>query len=114
MEKTLPYNATTGLAYQGRNIDTLMTSQYEAKEWATFLQWRAKGFKVIKGQHGTHCMTFGEHTKLDTKTGKAKAVGYMKGFVVFNREQVEAIDPQENNKAIALMADNLIEYHKHD
>jgi len=85
----LPYNATTSMAYRGSNVAELMTRGYGSPEWATFLQWREAGYKVKKGEKGTHCLHFGKTTKKDTQTGKTKVTGYMKGFVVFNREQVE-------------------------
>lgn len=87
----MPVNATTGQEYRGRNISELLARGYQSPEWATFLQWRGLGYKVKKGEKGTRGLTFGNTEEKDEKTGKVTRGGYMKGFVVFNREQVEKI-----------------------
>jgi antirestriction protein ArdC len=81
-----PVNAITGIPYSGKNIDRL-EGKFESPEWATFIQWRSKGYKVKKGEKGTRCVTYGD--TLDVKEGKIKT--YVKGFTVFNKEQVEII-----------------------
>ena len=82
---TAPYNATTGLQYSGRNVAALGTG-----EWATFLQWKSKGYNVKKGEHGTKIVKFVEFTSKD-KEKKAVAASAPRVYTVFEREQVAAI-----------------------
>jgi len=90
----MPFNYFTQLPYQGRNINELlrsaMTKGYKQHAWGTFLQWKQAGYKVRKGEKGTHGVTFGETTKTN-KAGKVVASSYAKAFVVFNIEQVEKV-----------------------
>ena len=86
----MPYNHFTKMYYQGRNINALLATGYKEQAWATFLQWKQAGYKVKKGEKGTHGVTFGETTKTN-KAGKVVASSYVKGFVVFNIAQVEKI-----------------------
>ena len=86
----IPFNAETGIKYQGMNIGALLSKNYASAKWATFLQWRCLGFSVIKGEHGTYCRTFGKIENV--KDGKPNQKTFFKGFVVFNEAQVKKID----------------------
>jgi len=97
MKNTLktPFNTETGKEYKGPNIVSLVHAEearkYPTTEWGTFLQWRAKGFSVTKGEHGTHCRTFGNGTRKSKATGKAIEGSYFRTFVLFNLAQVQQI-----------------------
>ena len=87
--ETTPYNAVTGLKYAGRNVNALGTG-----EWATFLQWRQKGYSVKKGEHGTKIVKFVEFISKDNAQKVAKAASAPRVYTVFERGQVELIkDP---------------------
>ena len=92
-------NATTGRAYRGVNILSLwITTQalgYESHEWASFKQWQERGANVRKGERGSlvvyaNAITRTEH---DDKTGEdvEREIPYMKGYTVFNVEQIEGL-----------------------
>lgn len=83
---TAPYNAVTGQQYAGRNVVALGTG-----EWATFLQWRTKGYSVKKGEHGTKIVKFVEFVSRENKDKKAVAASAPRVYTVFERSQVEAI-----------------------
>jgi len=84
--ETAPYNAATGLKYSGRNVNALGTG-----EWATFLQWKAKGYSVRKGEHGTKIVKFVEFISRDNKDKKAVAASAPRVYTVFERGQVDPI-----------------------
>lgn len=67
------------------NIDDLCRAGFCSPEWATFLQWKAAGYKVKKGSKGTGCRTFVEVTLTKNKD-TTMAPRY---FTLFNKEQVE-------------------------
>lgn len=81
----MPTNYTTKQPYTGSNALTL-----GGGEWATFIQWRDAGFKVKKGSKGTRLGRVLEYSTKN-KEGKLEEKRGLKTFVVFNREQVEAL-----------------------
>jgi len=89
----IPFNATTGIEYQGGNIAALLNGNFESPRFATFRQWLTAGRQVQKGQHGIYCRAFGTANEKDEKTGKIKRSSYFRGFVVFNEAQTEEIVP---------------------
>jgi len=91
-------NYFTGLEYQGYNqmFLSLESGEGYTKKWATFLQWKEHGFKVLKGSHGVHCRTFVENT--NPKKGDKSSV-IPKHFVLFNEVQVEKVTVE--NKEVA-------------
>ena len=84
--QTAPYNAATGLKYSGRNVGALGTG-----EWATFLQWKAKGYNVRKGEHGRKIVKFVEFISRDNAQKVAKAASAPRVYTVFERGQVDPI-----------------------
>ena len=96
-----PYNALTKIPYKGMNVPALALQSFKSKEWATFLQWKEMGFKVKKGNHGTHLRTFIEQENGFTlkENGKLepKSDYVANHFVVFNREQVEEYKNGKND-----------------
>lgn len=89
-----PHNPFTGTVYSGSNVERL-TLASECREWATFLQWHQKGFKVIQGEHGTPVYYFSEDTRKNKKTGKVETVGGSRQYTVFNRSQVQKKEVNE-------------------
>ena len=88
MSTITPYNKTTGLEYQGYNVNFLLMAGFKSPEWATFLQWKQAGYKVNKGSKATSARTFVEVSKRK-KTDSGIAPRY---FNLFNREQVTKIE----------------------
>ena len=90
----LPFNATTGNAYGGKNIDRLLLAELEnkfdhAKGWAGYHQWLENGRQVRKGQHGVSCLTV--ITVTGKKSGKPEQTA--RGFRVFHFDQTEELTP---------------------
>jgi antirestriction protein ArdC len=86
-----------GKPYQGVNVLLLwgeaMDKGYVAPFWMTFKQALELGGRVRKGEHGSlvvYADTF-RKTETDEETGEEmeRAVPFMKGYTVFNVEQVE-------------------------
>jgi antirestriction protein ArdC len=87
MSAGLPYNTATGLEYQGRNAGTLGSG-----EWGTFLQWRAKGMGVRKGEHGRAIMAVGSTVQKKNKiTGAVEDMRAVRWYTVFSTAQVAPV-----------------------
>ncbi len=80
-----PYNAYSGIEYQGYNVMFLnmafQSKGYTTNKWATFLDHKKNGFSVKKGEKSVHCRTF-----ITDEVKKGVAVKY---FCLFNVDQVE-------------------------
>ncbi len=89
-------NVKTGKAYQGTNIFLLsiaaMVNDFQSCEWATFNQWKAKGAKVKKGQKGTPIIFFDKIKIEDKESQEEKLIPMLKGFTVFNADQVDGYE----------------------
>ena len=85
---TANYNKFTGMEYQGYNQVFLALTEFKAPEWATFLQWKKNGYKVLKGSKGTGIRTF---VAVDKKS-KSDSGYAPRHYTVFNIEQVEKIE----------------------
>jgi antirestriction protein ArdC len=88
-----------GQPYNGINILMLwseaMTAGYTAPIWMTFRQAMALNAHVRKGEHGTtvvYASTF-KKTETDEDTGEETEhdVPFMKGYTVFNVEQIDGL-----------------------
>ena len=85
-------NATTGKAYTNGNNAALceLAGRYTCNEWATYRQWQGAGYQVKKGSRGVRLVKVVE-VDVRTKAGKGRKETRPRRFVVFNRDQVEAI-----------------------
>jgi len=85
-------NIKTGNGYEGKNQVDLMTqvkkAGYKSTKWGTFLQWKEKNRKIIKGEHGISIFKgFGTFGEIDKK-GKTKTESRPLGFArIFNYDQ---------------------------
>jgi len=86
-----------GKPYQGVNVLLLwgeaMDKGYVAPFWMTFKQALELGGRVCKGEHGSlvvYADTF-RKTEKDEETGEdvERSIPFMKGYTVFNVEQIE-------------------------
>lgn len=88
-----------GTAYKGINTLMLwwaaMEAGYTAPYWMTYKQAQELGGQVRKGEHGTLVVFANAMTKTETdaKTGEDVEIEipYMKGYTVFNVEQIDGL-----------------------
>ena len=83
-----PVNISTGREYQGGNVANLLMRGFTSPEFGTFLQWKKAGFAVKKGQKGTPIKVIVERAKKDDDDKNTRSV---RGYFVFNKDQVEEI-----------------------
>lgn len=91
----LPMSGTTGKTYRGVNILNLMgASEFlNNPSWITFKQAKELGGNVIKGQKGSKLVFFKELEVEDRHNeGEKVKIPMIKGFTVFNAEQIEGAD----------------------
>ena len=88
-------NAFTLKPYRGINRLLLAMSgvRFSSNRWATYKQWQAAGANVRKGEKGTHITFYKPLTIEELREGEThlKNVAVLKGFVVFNADQVDGI-----------------------
>lgn len=90
-----------GIAYRGINILTLWATAsergYSAPLWLTYKQAQELGGQVRKGEKGALVVFANTITKTeqDEATGKDidREIPFMKGYTVFNAEQVDGLPP---------------------
>ena len=107
----MPQNGSTGRGYSGINILTLWESAqrqgFKKQQWLTFQQAKSLGGHVRKGEKGTHIVLVKEITVRDRETAneqpqqakvtltedkvKTKTIKMLKGYTVFNVEQIEGL-----------------------
>lgn len=84
-----------GEAYRGINVLLLwiaaMEKGYSAPTWMTFKQAKALGACVRKGEKGTPVVYFNVFEKEDSATGETKKIPFLKGYTVFNVEQIDGL-----------------------
>ncbi|CAN7752989.1 ArdC family protein [Mesorhizobium sp. LjNodule214] len=83
----------TGEAYRGINVIMLwvagQTFGYEENTWMTYRQAQDFGGQVRKGEKGTLVVKYGTFTPKDHEDDEHRAIPYLKGYTVFNIEQIE-------------------------
>jgi antirestriction protein ArdC len=121
----LPRNATTGRAYSGVNVLTLwgavISSGYSNQGWLTFRQALSAGGCVRKGEQGvTVCYADRFTPEVEKQRSveqgdTARAIPFLKKFVVFNVAQCDGLPEQYSADAPPLpecelvpIAENLI------
>lgn len=87
---------STGETYRGINVIMLWISSqiagYEETTWMTYKQAAEHGGQVRKGEKGSLVVKYGTFTPKEERAAAAdddKRVGYLKGYTVFNVEQIE-------------------------
>jgi antirestriction protein ArdC len=88
-----------GVSYRGVNVLALwmeaMAKGYAAPVWMTFKQALALGANVRKGEKGSLVVYADKITRTETNadTGEdsIRNIPYMKGYVVFNAEQIDGL-----------------------
>lgn len=88
-----------GVAYRGVNVLALwmqaMAKGYASPIWMTYRQAQALGANVRKGEKGSLVVYADKITRTETNaaTGEEseRAIPFMKGYMVFNAEQIEGL-----------------------
>src|ERR1700687_1488103 len=98
-----------GIPYRGINVLMLwsaaMEKGYAAPVWMTFRQASELKANVRKGEHGS-LVVYADRiirTETDTATGEEaeRAIPFMKGYTVFNVEQIEGLPEHYYGKPAA-------------
>ncbi|RWB39785.1 MAG: DUF1738 domain-containing protein [Mesorhizobium sp.] len=83
----------TGEAYRGINVLMLWVSGqmfgYEENTWMTYRQAQDLGGQVRKGEKGTLVVKYGTFTPKEREDDEDRSIPYLKGYTVFNVEQIE-------------------------
>ena len=90
--RVIPRRAT-GEAYRGINVLMLWVSGqmfgYEENTWMTYRQAQDLGGQVRKGEKGTLVVKYGTFTPKEREDDEDRSIPYLKGYTVFNVEQIE-------------------------
>lgn len=88
----------TGEAYRGINVLMLWVSGqmsgYEENTWMTYRQAQDLGAQVRKGEKGTLVVKYGTFTPKEREDDEDRSIPYLKGYTVFNVEQIENLPDQ--------------------
>lgn len=94
-----------GVPYSGVNVLMLWSASvergFESSQWMTFQQALELGGHVRKGEKGSLVVYANRITRKDTdENGDAteKEIPFLKGYTVFNVDQIEALPPQYYTK----------------
>ncbi|TIS62314.1 zincin-like metallopeptidase domain-containing protein [Mesorhizobium sp.] len=83
----------TGEAYRGINVLMLWVSGqmfgYEENTFMTYRQAQDLGGQVRKGEKGTLVVKYGTFTPKEREDDEDRSIPYLKGYTVFNVEQIE-------------------------
>ncbi len=88
----------TGEAYRGINVLMLWLASelagYEENTWLTYRQAQELGGQVRKGEKGALVVKYGTFAPKEREDDDDRGIPYLKGYTVFNVEQIENL-PQE-------------------
>jgi antirestriction protein ArdC len=83
----------TGETYRGINVLMLWLASelagYEENTWMTYRQAQDLGGQVRKGEKGSLVVKYGTFTPKEREDDDERAIPYLKGYTVFNVEQIE-------------------------
>ena len=88
----------TGEAYRGINVLMLWLASehagYEENTWLTYRQAQEFGGQVRKGEKGTLVVKYGTFAPKEREDDENRGVPYLKGYTVFNVEQIEKLSQE--------------------
>ncbi|RWJ74649.1 MAG: DUF1738 domain-containing protein [Mesorhizobium sp.] len=91
--RSLTPRRATGEAYRGINVLMLWVAGqmfgYEENTWITYRQAQDLGGQVRKGEKGSLVVKYGTFTPKDREDDEDRAIPYLKGYTVFNVEQID-------------------------
>lgn len=91
-DPSMPYNASTGRAYNGVNVLILWASDFESNGWLTYKQAQSFGGNVIKGEKGQTITFWKFFKKADESTGEERSFPMLRTYTVFNIDQCEGLE----------------------
>lgn len=101
---------SNGEAYRGINVVMLWLTAaekgYRSAYWFTYRQAKELGGQVRKGEKGSTVVKFGTIEREDEQTGEEKKIPYLKGYTVFNADQIDGL-PEQYHAAPAETARDL-------
>lgn len=93
--RSLTPRRATGEAYRGINVLMLWVAGqmfgYEENTWMTYRQAQDLGAQVRKGEKGTLVVKYGTFNPKDHEDDEDRAIPYLKGYTVFNVEQIDSL-----------------------
>ncbi|TGR00975.1 DUF1738 domain-containing protein [Mesorhizobium sp. M4B.F.Ca.ET.190.01.1.1] len=93
--RSLTPRRATGEAYRGINVLMLWVAGqmfgYEENTWMTYRQAQDLGGQVRKGEKGSLVVKYGTFTPSDREDDEDGAIPYLKGYTVFNVEQIDSL-----------------------
>lgn len=112
---TMRPTSAAGRRYTGINRVILWATAdalgFQSGIWATYQQWKASGAQVRKGEGGTHVVLWKKIARQDGagaddgSENEGRARFFARGFVVFNRDQVDGADGVELAEAVPMAPD---------
>lgn len=92
----MPCNYSTGAAYSGVNVLLLfmaaMENGFSSHAWLTYKQAQAMGGQVKKGAKSVRCIFYKTLEIEGEGEDDAKVIPMVRGFSVFNLDQIEGLD----------------------
>ncbi|TIS88474.1 zincin-like metallopeptidase domain-containing protein [Mesorhizobium sp.] len=93
--RSLTPRRATGEAYRGINVLMLWVAGqmfgYEENTWMSYRQAQDLGAQVRKGEKGTLVVKYGTFNPKDHEDDEDRAIPYLKGYTVFNVEQIDSL-----------------------
>ena len=86
----LPYNLSSGKAYRGVNVWSLLCSGYGSQGWATYKQAQDLGYQVRKGEKASPVVFWKFPTKAELLK-RPDAAPFARLYSVFNVEQLDGV-----------------------
>lgn len=109
----LPFSASSGENYRGGNVAWLWYTEikkgYQTSQWGTFNAWKALGGCVRKGEKSTKIMFFKPIFK-EENGERVFAYSALKSYSVFNRDQVDGLEPVKTTDTAVCNEGDLYKY----
>ena len=86
-----PKNFCTGKDYRGINTWLLGMLGFSSPWFLTFVQAKALGGNVKKGEKGSFVVKYGTY-ETEAESGEEQKRGFLKSYTVFNSSQIEGIE----------------------
>ena len=96
------HNKFNKKSYNGTNVFLTCLSAYvngfTSNQWGSYKQWKDKGYQVKKGSKGTPIIYYSKIEIKDKENEEVKTIPILKGFSVFNGNQIENYTPPKIEK----------------
>lgn len=109
----LPFSASTGKTYRGGNVAWLWYTEikkgYQTSQWGTYNAWKEHGGSVRRGEKATKIMFFKPIFK-EVEGKREFAYSALKSYSVFNRDQIDGLEPVQNDDSALCNEGDLFKY----